>query len=188
MDAEADEDRRLVGDFLRRRDERSFREIYRRHTGAMYLLARRLLGPSQERAEEVVQEAWVLAVRGLAGFRWDATLRTWLCGIVVNRCREAQRGGRRQGEDTSVNLSLLPMEDDAARDAVPRIDLERAIARLPSGSREVLVLHDIEGRTHEEIAALLGITDGASKSRLHKARRAMREFLCSGGRTHVKRS
>jgi len=182
METDQDDDRRLVGEFLKRRDERSFRELYRRHAGPLYLLARRLLGPSADRAEEVMQEAWLLAARGLRGFRWESSLRTWLCGIVVNRCRELHRTGSRSPEGGSLHVERASAPWVPPSDGARRIDLERAIARLPTGSREVLVLHDIEGRTHEEIAGLLGISDGTSKSQLHKARRALRDFLSGGGR------
>jgi len=186
METDQTEDRRLVGEFLEHRDERSFRDLYRRHTGPLYLLARRLLGPSADRADEALQETWLLAARNLGGFRWDSSLRTWLCGIVVNRCRELQRGEARRSAGAFDPSATAPDEWTPAPDGARRIDLERAIATLPSGSREVLVLHDIEGRTHEEIAGLLGISDGTSKSQLHKARRALRDFLSGGGRVDAR--
>lgn len=155
-------------------DERAFRELYRRHTPAIYQLVLRMLGGSQPDAEDVVQEAWIRAVRKLDGFRWESSLRTWLSAIALNQARETlRRRGRALVTEVPEGLEV---QARPARDG-ERIDLERAIARLPSGYRSVLVLHDIEGFTHEEIGHQLGIAVGTSKSQLFDARRSMRALL-----------
>lgn len=167
-----DED--LVARFLRASDEDAFRQLYRRHTPALYLLALRLLGPRGGEAEDVVQETWVRAARNLRSFAWSSSLRTWLCGIVVNRCREVARRGRREQRA----LSGWP---DGVRYAsawpARTLAVERAIAALPDGRREVLVLHDICGYTHAEIGRMLEISEGTSKSQLHDARRSLQQSL-----------
>lgn len=155
-------------------DERAFRELYRRHTPALHQLVLRMLGGSQPDAEDAVQETWIRAVRKLGGFRWESALRTWLCSIALNQAREILR--RRGRAPVSELPEGLELPARPARDG-ERIDLERAIARLPDGYRSVLVLHDIEGFTHEEISRHLEIAVGTSKSQLFDARRAMRALL-----------
>lgn len=171
--ATADE-RALCQSVVEAGDERAFRELYRRHTPALYQLVLRMLGGSQPDAEDVVQEAWIRAVRKLGGFRWESSLRTWLSAIALNQARESlRRRGRAPVTELEGGLELpaRPTHDGE------RMDLERAIARLPAGYRSVLVLHDIEGFTHEEISRHLEIAVGTSKSQLFDARRAMRALL-----------
>lgn len=170
------EDRALVRRVLETGDERAFRQLYRRHTSYLYQFALRVLGGNEQEAEDVVQETWIRAVESLASFRWEAGLRTWLGGIALNLCRGLFRRRNREwlGTESVREPSVQPLRDE-------RIDLERAVSRLPDGYRTVLVLHDIEGLKHEEIAAALGTTAGTSKSQLHRARRAVRAMLESGG-------
>lgn len=172
--AAPDADRPLIEALLERGDEPAFRELYRRHTPALYTLLLRMLGGAEQDAEDIVQETWVQAVRSLGGFRGSSSFRTWLTAIGINRCRNLFRSRQRK--------STVPlMEDwDPPAPAVPhneRLDLEKAIALLPDGYRAVLVLHDVEGYTHEEIAGRLGISAGTSKSQLFWARRAVRGLL-----------
>ncbi|HEX8069891.1 MAG TPA: sigma-70 family RNA polymerase sigma factor [Pyrinomonadaceae bacterium] len=163
-------DRVLVERFVRARDEATFRELYRRHTPALYPLALRLVGGSQSEAQDAVQDTWLRACQALAGFEWRSSLRTWLSGILINRVRELQRErGRRQEEELPDDYP----QRAAARPGA-RMDIDRAIARLPAGYRHVFVLHDVEGYTHEEISARLEISVGTSKSQLHHARKALR--------------
>ena len=175
------DDRELVARFLRSRDEAAFRAIYRRHTPALYALALRLLAPRTLDAEDVIQEAWIRAVERLGRFRWEAALRTWLGGIVVNCCRERLREGWRwepsidDGSEGSPDAEAPPLE--------LTIDVDRALAALPAGCRGVFVLHDVEGRTHQEIGLLLGISAGTSKSQLFHARRRLRALLEQEPRT-----
>ena len=155
-----------------------FGQLYRAHTPAMYLLALRLLGGAQASAEDAVQEAWIRAIRALSDFRWQSSLRTWLCGIAINCCREAMRRNRHAlatlGSEEFDALELpAPPQSSAGG------DLETLIRALPDGYREVLVLHDVEGYTHEEIAAQLGIEIGTSKSQLSRARATLRRRLGS---------
>jgi RNA polymerase sigma-70 factor (ECF subfamily) len=157
-------------------DERAFRELYRRHTPALYQLVLRMLGGVVPDAEDVVQETWIRAVRNLAKFRWESSLRTWLTTIGLNLARETLRKrarARTEEIDGHTGLAARPVRD------AERIDLERAIARLPNGYRTVLVLHDVEGFTHEEIGRQLQIAVGTSKSQLFDARRAIRSLLQS---------
>ncbi len=163
----------LVKRFLRTGDERSFRELYRRHTPALYRLGLRLAGGSEADAQDAIQDTWIRACKSLSRFEWKSSLRTWLAGILVNRMRELNRGRLRQPEGN------LPDDLPASTIARPgeRLDLEQAIARLPEGYRQVLVLHDVEGNTHEEIGLLLEISAGTSKSQLFHARKSVRAML-----------
>ncbi len=170
------QDRKLVTAFLERGDEHAFRSLYRRHAPVLYGLAMRLSAGNEAEAEEAVQTTWIRAAERLDGFQWRSALRSWLCGILVNCCREARRGRERSSRETELTEALA-QEGGTPFNGVGRVDLERAIARLPGGFREVLILHDVEGYTHEEIAGFLGIQAGTSKSQLSRARRAMRVWL-----------
>lgn len=171
-------DSALVAAVLERGDEAAFRVLYRRHTPRLHLFVLRLLGGYEHDAEDVVQETWIRTVEGLAGFRGEARFATWLTGIGLNVARKRLRWRATRAE---TFLGEGPPERGGGPTAgTPegRIDLERAIALLPDRSREVLVLHDVEGWTHEEISRSLGIAEGTSKSQLHHARRRMRTLMC----------
>ncbi len=124
-----------------------------------------------------MHDAWLAAADRLGAFRWESSFRSWLSGFVINQVRQRWRADRREP---------VPLEETRAGDDLPllmaadRVDLERAIAALPDGFRAVLVLHDIEGYTHDEIGSVLGIVAGTSKSQLARARSAVREALEQG--------
>jgi RNA polymerase sigma-70 factor (ECF subfamily) len=182
--ATADEERALVDRFLADRDERAFHEIYRQHGPALYGFARHLLERDAV-VEDVVQEAWLRAVRRLPSFDGRSGLRAWLIGFVVNCCRESWRDARRHGTEQGADN---PREDAAqpADSHAERLDLERALARLAPGYRTVLLLHDVEGMTHEEIGELLEIAPGTSKSQLARARQVLRSLWASPRRRRWK--
>lgn len=169
-------DRGLAEAILSRGDEGAFRILYNRHTPRLYQLVLRLVGGVESDAEDVVQETWLRASQKLARFRWESAFSTWLCGIGIH---VAQDSLRRRGQE---RLTLVERVEDApipAPSIVERIDLEHAIATLPDGCRQVFVLHDIEGIKHREIAQILGISDGTSKSQLSDARRLLRRLLAN---------
>jgi len=171
---EVDGDRTLVQRVLDDGDEGAFRQLYRRHSPYLFQFVLRVLGGNETDAEDVIQETWIRAVEGFARFRWEAELRTWLGGIALNLCRGMFR---RRDRDWLDVASIPEPEAPAVTAAVESIDLERALALLPAGYRAVLVLHDVEGYKHDEIATALGTTAGTSKSQLHRARRAVRRLL-----------
>lgn len=164
-----DADIRDVHAICVRGDEAAFRSLYRRHTPALYAFACRLLGGESPEVEDVLQDAWLRASRALGDFGWRSSLRTWLSSIVLNCCRERWRA---RGEVLESAPEAIVETDPALR-----LDLEAALASLPPGYRAVLVLHDVEGYTHDDIAARLGIAPGTSKSQLFHARRAVRARL-----------
>ena len=172
----------LIDRLARNGDGEAFDLLYRRHTQALYTTATRLTG-NADVAQDLVHDAWVRAVESLDRFSNRSSFRTWLTGILINCHRERSREHRREVAESDV-----PLEDmvdtsgvgplDASR--IDPIDLEAAIATLAPRFREVFVLHDIEGFTHEDIATMLGLVPGTSKSQLTRARRRVRELLESG--------
>ena len=165
-------------------DELAFRQLYGRHTPRLYLLVLRFLGGAEADAEDVVQDTWLKATERLGTFRWEASFGSWLSAIGLNVARESLRKRGRREEQWSDESDYA---GPAPRDKVDPLDLERAIRKLPDGYRTVLLLHDVEGYRHEEIAEQLGISSGTSKSQLFHARRAMRASLGGYGKddTHV---
>ena len=163
------QDSELIDAFVRRGSEDAFTALYARHAPRMYGLARRLLGAEAGEADDVLQTAWMRAARRLASFRGESSLSTWLCGFIVNCCRERSPGRLVSMEPPRAPAGATRLDDP--------IDIHRALAALPDGYRAVLVLHDVEGYTHTEIAGMLDIEPGTSKSQLSRARRAMRERL-----------
>lgn len=170
------DDRVLVDAVVRRGDERAFTTLYARHTPALYGLALRLTGGDDTDAQDIVHDAWVRAVARFTGFEWRSALSTWLCGFIVLRWREMDKQRRREN-DTSFDDDAVGVDDRQLEGTFDRVVLEQAVARLAAGYREVLVLHDVHGYTHDEIGALLGIDAGTSRSQLSRARRALRNAL-----------
>jgi RNA polymerase sigma-70 factor (ECF subfamily) len=168
-------DEALVRSFLQEGDERAFRELYRRHSPAAYGLLCRLTGGREHDAAEVLQEAWIRAVRKLATFRGGSAFRTWLTGIAVNCYREWRRERAR-----SVEAGDESVEAAAAWPEARQAEIEQVLHALPAPLAEALILHDVEGWTHEEIAGALAIEAGTSKSRLARARRLFRQWWRQG--------
>jgi RNA polymerase sigma factor (sigma-70 family) len=153
--------------------ERAFGILYRRHTPRAYQTAWRIVGGSQADTDDAVQEAWIRAIASLHTRRTDAEFGAWLRGITAHVAVDIVRRTQRLVLDADLGEAFEQV------DLAERLDLETAVASLPPGYRTVLVLHDVEGFTHDEIAARLGITAGTSKGQLFKARRVVRARLCS---------
>jgi RNA polymerase sigma-70 factor (ECF subfamily) len=167
---ESADDFRLLQAGLLDGDEAAWHLLYHRYTPGFFRLARHLLDRPED-ADDVVHETWLRAARGAGRFERRSLVRTWLTGILLNCTREWRRAANRRAE---VELpDDLPDCEPAAPFGVDRLDLERAIGALAPGYRQVLLLHDLEGYTHEEIAGVLGIQVGTSKSQLVRARRAV---------------
>jgi RNA polymerase sigma-70 factor (ECF subfamily) len=156
-------------------DERAFRILYGRHTPRLKMLVRRLLGRRQLDTEDVLQETWLAACRSLHQYRGDAKLSTWLTSIAVRATYASLT--RRLDDDATLYEEIAPARAEYTGDA---IDLERALDELPDRQRLVVVLHDVEGFTHEEIAEQLGMAAGTSKAALSRARRTLRQLLTTG--------
>lgn len=177
-DADSADDHALVraataGDTL------AFERIYRRHSPRVYAVLWRLCGGHAARAEDALQEAFLQAWRALPGFRFESSLGTWLHRLGVNAAlmelrANANGEARDAGEEGWESLANVAAVD---RCAGTSMDLERALDTLPLRARAVLVLHDIEGWKHQEIADQLQMAVGSSKAQLHRARGLLRARL-----------
>ncbi len=163
---------------VRRGDARAMEVLYHRYKRRVYGLVYRIVGASD--SDEVSQDVFVRIFRGLGNFRGDAQLSTWVYRLAVNAALThlAKRGRRREVSDEA--LVEVPAETGPARDPKLAAALEAALASLPAGYRAIIVLHDVEGLSHEECAAILDCRVGTCKSQLHKARAKMRERLGPG--------
>ena len=156
-------------------DVAAFEALYRRHHRRVHGVILRLVGHASARAEDLTQEAFVRAWQALPTFRFESAVSTWLHRMAVKTALMELRArrSRPQADDDEDALESLSMPDTAGRAVLGR-DLERAVATLPPRARAVLVLHDVEGWKHEEIAAELGMAVGSSKAQLHRARGLLR--------------
>lgn len=169
----------LIGRFLANKDGWAFRTLYRRHSPAVYGLLCRLAGGRESDAADVLQDAWMRAADRLGTFRGDAQFRTWLTGIALNCYREWRRASRASDAMVDADPAELPVPDRITNGG-HAIDVAEIVSALPPHYREVLVLHDVEGFTHEDIAAALGVEPGTSKSRLSRARALFRAWWRHG--------
>jgi len=168
------EDAHLIA-ACRRGEARAMEMLYHQYKRRVFGMAHRIVGTSD--AEEVAQEVFVRVFRGLATFRGDSALSTWIYRLTVNAALShlARRGRRHEvGDD---GLTELPAPPITERDSALAARIEAALAQLPPGYRAILVLHDVEGLSHEECATILECRIGTCKSQLHKARARMRELL-----------
>ena len=162
-------------------DATAFEELYRQHAGRLYNLVFRMAGSAPE-ADDLLQEVFLQAHRKLGSFRGDSSLATWLYRLGMNHCLDYLRG-----RQAKMGRATDSFEDDGVPEpaapapmipsAISRMDLERAIARLPEGCRAAFLLHDVEGFEHNEVARILGVSEGTSKSQVHKARMKLRAML-----------
>ncbi len=155
----------------------AFEQLYRSHVGRVYGLCLRMTA-NPATAEDCTQEAFIQAWRGLPAFGGRSRFGTWLHRIAVNAVL-AQGRRRREllGDDLSVDELAAETLADPAHDDGPVLDLEQAVARLPAGARQVLVLVGLYGYSHEEAASMLGIAVGTCKSQLHRARQLLAACL-----------
>ena len=130
-------------------------------------------------AEDLLQEIFLQAYRKLPEFRGDSTVGTWLYRLAMNRCLDhlKSRQTRASAATAPLDEQVMVGPQSGERSGIKRLDLERAIARLPEGARAAFLLHDVEGFQHQEIASILGISEGTSKSQVHKARLRLRALL-----------
>jgi RNA polymerase sigma factor (sigma-70 family) len=156
-------------------DMRAFERVYRRHVARIHTTAARMLGA--EEADDATQDVFVRAWQRLGQFRGDSAFGTWLFRLAINvmlsrREVVATRARRHVDDENLVDTLSTPR-------GTPELgmDFEAAMRRLPPGMRQIFVLHDIEGYKHDEIAAMLGIAQGTSKSQLHRVRMILRRYL-----------
>jgi len=178
-----DEDRRATEKRLVRDaqngDLRAFERLYRDNERKVFALCLRMSSDGAL-AEELTQEVFVRAWRKLGSFRGDSAFSSWLYPLTVNVALSERRSRRRR------DARIFATDDPASLEKAPGtprpeagFDLQKAMAALPPGARAIFVLHDVEGRTHDEIAAMLSLATGTSKAQLFRARRLLREALGS---------
>lgn len=154
-------------------DYRAYEQLYRLHVGRVLALCFRLCN-DRDAAEDLTQEAFVLAWRKLASFRGDSAFGSWLYRIATNNALSYLR----KQKPFANSLEITEADEPEARETTDeQIGLETAIGRLPEGARAVFVLYSLEGYTHDEIAGLLGIAQGSSKAQLHRARQLLQGYL-----------
>ena len=170
MEEQALVDRAKAGDRI------AMSHLYEAHSRRVYAVVRRLAG-DDDLAADLSQDAWVRAFERIHLYRGEAAFGTWIhrlaTNVALNRLR--RRTKRPDVEKSAVGFVAYEKPSDDA--VISRRILSEALDRLPDGYRRVLVLHDVEGWTHEEIGQELGIAAGTSKSQLHKARARMRQFI-----------
>ena len=188
-----DEDRRLV-DRAKAGDVRAFEALVRRYERWVFTLALRMVGDRGD-AEDIAQEVFLKAYRGLQGFRGGSRFSTWLYAIASHHClnhlagRDSRaRRAERTGNPTDRHGGVLPSALDRVADASPgpdavleRQELTRAIqnelVQLTEHHRMVIILRDVQGMSYEDIAATLGVELGTVRSRLHRARMELKARL-----------
>jgi RNA polymerase sigma-70 factor (ECF subfamily) len=174
------EERSLVA-AAARGEMKAFEALYRRHAGRVHGVIGRLVGGHGARAEDLTQEAFVRAWQALPAFRFESAFSTWLHRLAVNTALMELRSRRSRPQDEGDSdeevFELIGSTDSAGHTTALSMDLERAVASLPPRARAVLVLYDVEGWKHEEIAAELGMAVGSSKAQLHRARNLLRDRL-----------
>ncbi|MDJ0766850.1 MAG: sigma-70 family RNA polymerase sigma factor [Myxococcota bacterium] len=156
-------------------DTKAFERLYRRHVPRVNSLARWLLG--RDDVDDVIQEVFIRVWEKLDTFRGNSAFSTWLHRLATNVILRKRETVRR--DETRHSGSQADLEIRATKGSHPglRIDIEAAVGRLPSRARQVFVLHDMEGYKHEDVAGMLGISVGTSRSQLHHARMALRSFF-----------
>jgi RNA polymerase sigma-70 factor (ECF subfamily) len=160
-----------------RGDAGAFEQLYRRHVGRVYAICLRMLA-DEGLATTLTQDAFVRAWQTIGGFRGESAFSSWLYRVTVNSVLGHLRTERRRKARIRPEGDLGRYDRQAPQaPAGTALDLEKAIASLPSQARYVLVLHEIEGYQHAEIAEMMGIAEGTSKAHLHRARKLLKERL-----------
>jgi len=162
-------------------DTDAFEQIYRRHYRRVYALSLRMLS-DPTMAEDMTQEVFVNLFTKIGSFRGESQFTTWLHRMTVNQVlmyfRKASTRSELTTDEGETPVQIVRGTEDPGRmPVVDRIGLENAIRQLPLGYRTVFVLHDVEGYDHDEIARTLEISQGTSKSQLHKARLKLRGLI-----------
>jgi RNA polymerase sigma-70 factor (ECF subfamily) len=152
-----------------------YEAFYQAHAGRVFALILRMVADRQ-RAADLTQEAFVRAYEKRATFEARSTVSTWLHRLAINVVLEDRRKTQRRDKRIAI-VDELEAQDPSPRSPHIAIDLERAIASLPEGARTVLILYDVEGFQHDEIARLLEVSVGTSKAQLFRARKLLREAL-----------
>ena len=162
-------------EFAKNGDTQAFERLYRRHVAKVNSLARWLL--SRDDVDDVIQDVFIRVWQKLDSFRGKSAFSTWLHRLATNVIlRRREKIGTDEARHSGSQLELVNRAA-AGNNAGLKVDIENAVDRLPPRARQVFVLHDMEGYKHEEIATVLEISVGTSRSQLHHARMALRAFI-----------
>lgn len=193
MSLDAEAERRLV-ERLKRRDEAAFNVFMRTYKDKVFSLVLRMLNNRAE-AEDLTQEVFITVFRSIDSFRGDARLSTWLYRVAVNHCKNRVKYLDRRGRKNSTEIDDAPdgevarggpvtarvdRPDEAAEGGELQDKIRVALAAIDDAHRELIILRDLEGLAYEEIVQITGLPDGTVKSRLHRARAALRDALQRG--------
>lgn len=193
MNLDAEAERRLV-ERLKRRDEAAFNLFVRTYQEKVFALVYRMLGNRAE-AEDLSQEVFITVFRSIESFRGDSKLSTWLYRVAVNHTKNRvkyldRRARKGHGDiDDAPELAVskggpvsarIDRPDEATEGTELEVKIRVALKALDPDHRELIVLRDLEGLAYEEIVTITGLPDGTVKSRLHRARAALREALERG--------
>jgi len=159
-------------------DLRAYERLYHLQGARMKNLARNLLGSATD-AEDAVQDTFLKIQRGIGSFRGQSAFVTWTFRILVNTCYDLRRSRVRRKEQAQENSDEAPRREPRAPGSHPtlRMALERALATLTPHQRDVFLLYEVEGFRHAEIAAMLEISETASKNTLFQAKKNLRGML-----------
>ncbi len=161
-------------------DLSAFEQLYKENVRRMYALCYRMAGEAAL-AEELTQDVFVRAWQKIGSFRGESAFSSWLHSLAVNTALSERRARRRRTARVMATDDLSSFDGpQPRRQPEHEMDLEKAIATLPAGARQVFVLHDVEGYRHQEIAEIAGVAVGTSKAQLHRARRLLRTALGYG--------
>lgn len=182
MDLEDLSDEGLLAEFVQG-SQPAYQVLMRRHEDRIFALALRMTGDRSD-ALEATQDAFISAFRQAAAFRGDSSFGTWLYRIGINACRDLLRKKRRLPEPMAdpsdkAGPAIAARIEDAA---VDRVDLARALARLPEEYRQAVALHDLGGVPYDEIASIADVPIGTIKSRISRGRRLLAADLEQGSR------
>jgi len=190
MNLEIEVERRLV-ERLKRRDEAAFNVFMRTYKDRVFSLVLRMLNHRAE-AEDLTQEIFITVFRTIDSFRGDARLGTWLYRVAINHCKNRVKSLDRRARKKSTEIDDAPEVEvsrggpvtarvDRPDEATEGVELQdkihAALAALDDDHRELIILRDVEGLAYEEIVQITGLPDGTVKSRLHRARAALRDAL-----------
>jgi RNA polymerase sigma-70 factor (ECF subfamily) len=190
MNLEIEVERRLV-ERLKRRDEAAFNVFMRTYKDRVFSLVLRMLNHRAE-AEDLTQEIFITVFRTIDSFRGDARLGTWLYRVAINHCKNRVKYLDRRARKKSTEIDDAPEVEvsrggpvtarvDRPDEATEGVELQdkihAALAALDDDHRELIILRDVEGLAYEEIVQITGLPDGTVKSRLHRARAALRDAL-----------
>lgn len=193
MNLDPEAERRLV-ERLKRRDEAAFNVFMRAYKDKVFSLVLRMLG-SRAEAEDLTQEVFITVFRSIESFRGDSKLSTWLYRVAVNHCKNRVKYLDRRGRKTSTEIDDAPeaavsrggpvtsrvdRPDEATEGVELQEKIRAALAAIDHDHRELIILRDLEGLAYEEIVQITGLPDGTVKSRLHRARAALRDALQRG--------